>query len=147
MSSTTLARSLLVCIGLSALRSAFAQDCVQQGPARYQGHRVAEVRVTSPLGFFAAVMFHLNGLPESVPLKAGAPFDVAQYSEGVSVITRSVRSTFADGFSAMRFVTTVGQLEKCTPNSVAVRYVVYTAMIPPLAGSPFETRQARLETP
>jgi hypothetical protein len=141
-----LARSLLVLVGFYAVRPVLAQECIQE-PARYQGLRVSEVLVSSPLGFFAAVISPLSGLPDSVPLKPGAPFDVAQYSAGVSIITRSVRSNFADGFSALRVIATVGRLEKCTSNTVAVRYVVYTAMIPPLSGSPFETRQAQLERP
>ena len=146
MSLVRLARSLLMLIGFYAVRGALAQECVQE-PSTYQGRRVSEVVVSSPLGFFAAVISPLSGLPNSVPLKPGAPFDVAQYSEGVSIITRSVRSRFADGFSALRVVATVGRLEKCMSNTVAVRYVVYTAMIPPLSGSPFETRQVQLERP
>jgi len=108
---------------------------------------VARVRLTSPLGFFAAANFGLDEVRKALPLKRGDAFDLAKYNDGVGEITRQIRLRFTDGFSGMRFVATVGELENCTSDSLEVNYVVFTAMLPPFSGRSFEHRQAELERP
>jgi hypothetical protein len=57
------------------------------------------------------------------------------------------RSHFIDGFSALRFVATVGRLENCGVKTVDVHYIVYTAIIPPFGKAPLERQQAEFERP
>jgi len=139
---------LVMAVGFSVFTLAISASaqCVQE-PPKYQGYRVNDVRVTSPLGFFSAATFGLSDLPSVLPLKKGGTFDVDKYNDGVGEVTQHVRSHFIDGFAAMRFVISVGRLENCGINAVDVNYVVYTALIPPFSNHSFEERQAELERP
>jgi hypothetical protein len=118
-----------------------------EAPTSYQGRKVNKVSITSPLYFFFAANYGLTQLAQALPVKKDDPFDVTKYSLGAAQITTTVRTTFIDGFSAMRFVVTAPRLENCTADNVDIHYIVYTSVFPPLSGHSFETRQAELERP
>src|ERR1039457_5229468 len=124
---------------LSNLVAGVPAETVCPGPSKqYIGYRVVSVKLTSPLYFFSAANSPLNQLASQLPLKSGEPFDLVRYGEGASEITTAIRTGFADGLTAMRFVATVPRLENCTDSTVEVHYIVYTSVFPPLTGKSFE---------
>ncbi|HWF09930.1 MAG TPA: hypothetical protein VG297_15790 [Bryobacteraceae bacterium] len=122
--------------------------CTDANPlSAFQGRTIEKLSITSPIYFFSAANHGLAELAEELPLKKGDKFDVRKYSAGVGQITTTIRTTFIDGFSAMRFVVTTPRLENCTPKGVEVHYIVYTSVFPPLNGRSFEARQNELQRP
>jgi hypothetical protein len=114
----------------------------------YQGYRVRQVLVTSPIGFFSAGSYGFSQIAESLPLRGGAPFNIEQYNLGPSRITAALRAGFGES-AAVRIIAAAGSLENCDDGAgtMDVRYIVYSAIVPPLAGRSFEIRQEASERP
>jgi len=129
-----------------AVKAQKAVECTA-ALSTYQNRKVEKIAITSPLYFFPAANHGLAALSESLPLKTGDPFDTVKYSMGSSQITTAIRTTFVDGFSAMRFVVTEPRLENCKADSVQIHYIVYTSVFPPITGSSFKARQMELQRP
>jgi hypothetical protein len=136
----------------SALLLLFAAGLVAApctGPlSGYQGYRVGEIRIVSPISFFSAATFGFDRLAESLALRRGELFDVAKYGRGPSQIAAAMRAGFGD-FSVLRIVAAAGSLENCDAESrtLDVRYIVYTTIVPPVAGGWFEARAEESERP
>jgi hypothetical protein len=146
--TTALACMLAVCMAVLPSAAAAQGDKTCPGsPTDYQGRKVTRVRVTSPFAFFPAASYGFQQLAATLPLKEGDKFTASAYSRGAGVITETVRTSFVDGFSAMRFVATLPQLENCTADTVEVHYVVYSSVFPPLFGQTFAVRQGAVEKP
>jgi len=145
-SSLLFAAAFLLGVAATPIKAQKAVEC-PGALGTYQNRKVEKISITSPVYFFSAANHGLAALAETLPLKPGDPFDTVKYSLGGSQITTTIRTTFVDGFSAMRFVVTEPRLENCTADGVQIHYIVYTSVFPPLAGSSFEARQNELQRP
>jgi hypothetical protein len=115
----------------------------------YKGWTVADLNVTSPLGYFAAVAFGFSGFRDTLLLQHEKGFDPQQYHAGVEFINTAVTARIPAGFTTLRVVVTVDHLENCVEatRTLKIHYVVYTAIVPSLSGKSFEQRQANVERP
>ncbi len=116
--------------------------------SNYQGYRVGQVRLVSPVSFFSAATFGFDRLAESLALRRGEPFDIAKFNLGPSQIAAALRTGSGDA-AALRIVAAAGSLENCDAESrtLDVRYTVYTTIVPPLGGQIFETRTEASDRP
>ncbi len=114
-------------LGISLPFTLAAEQAVAcpDAPSTYQNRKVEKVSITSPVYYFSAAKSGLAELAQGLPLRTGDRFDVVKYSIGAGQITTTIRTTFVDGFSAMRFVVTAPRLENCTADTVEVHYIVY----------------------
>ena len=144
--SLLVAGAFLAGVTATPIRAEKPAECGNE-LSTYQNHKIEKISITSPLYFFPAANHGLAALAQTLPMKPGDAFDTVKYSLGGSQITTTIRTTFVDGFSAMRFVVTEPRLESCTAESVQVHYIVYTSVFPPLSGSSFEARQNALQRP
>ncbi len=114
----------------------------------YEGYRVRQVLVTSPIGFFSAGAYGFGQIAESLPLRGGAAFDLAQYNLGPARIGAALRPEFGEP-AVVRIVAAAGTVENCDDGArtMDVRYIVYSAIVPAVAGRSFEIRQETTERP
>jgi hypothetical protein len=147
MRIATPAGVLALCMAVLPSAAAGQGDKTCPSSQNYQGRKVTRVRVTSPFAFFPAASYGFQQLAASLPLKEGDQFSASAFSKGAGIITTTVRTGFVDGFSAMRFVATLPQLENCTADTVEIHYVVYSSVFPPLFGQSFVVRQGAVEKP
>ncbi len=114
----------------------------------YQGYRIGQVRIVSPVSFFSAATFGFDRLAESLALRSNESFDIAKYNLGPSQITAALRVGSGD-FSALRIAAAAGSLENCDAEkrTLDVRYIVYTTIAPPIGSRAFEARAESSERP
>ena len=152
-SITTVLTSSLFC--LLAMASVIAAQVCSQPPTSdtfaNDKYRVREVRIESPFDFLHTISSSLNAIKAKLPLRAGMPFSVSKFNDGLEVINQQLKEADTDSDQRFRLIVVRPQLEGCDetkqPHELEVVYRVFTTNYHSYLSHSFELKQEEVERP
>jgi hypothetical protein len=117
--------------------------------ASYNGYRVRQVLILTPIQFFSASTFGFDQLKLRLPLRENQPFSLHDLSEGQVLIKEYVKALGADVSEKFKFVIVIGRPKDCdtSARTLSVAYRVFTNIYRPYLSYTFEERTTEVQRP